>query len=68
MWNLPTFLSPVQTLHNLVPGVSSFIDNYVKKYEEPEDKFGSYAFVQDLCWCKGRASCFKYISFEKLAL
>ena len=42
------FFSPVQTVSDLIPRASSLFDVNAKRQKDPGDKFGPYAFVQDL--------------------
>ena len=49
---IPTFFRPVKTLCDLIPRASSLLDVNAKRQKDPGDKFGPYAFVQDLLWTR----------------
>ena len=63
---IPTFFCSVQTFCSLDPRAFSLFDINVKKLKDTGDKFGPYAFVQDLCLLKGQGSHFDYGLFGKL--
>ena len=49
---IPTFFRPVKTLCDLIPRASSLFDVNAKRQKDRGDKFGPYAFVQDLLWTR----------------